>query len=315
MSENVFVGVDVSKASLDVAVLPGGKTSRVSNTPEGIANLVETLQAATPQCIVMEATGGYESEAALELAAVGLPVHVINPRQVRDFAKATGQLAKTDRIDALILARFAEAIQPPVRPLPDPAARELSALVTRRRQIVEMLTAEKNRLSRSSGPVARNIRSHIAWLEKQLKKLNKDLEDMLRSNRVWSEKASLLQSVPGIGPTTAITLLAELPELGELNRREIAALAGVAPFCRDSGTLRGTRTIWGGRAHARRALYMAALVASRHNQPIRSFYQRLLDRGKKKKTALTACMRKLVVILNAILRDGQPWRHAEHKNA
>lgn len=315
MSEGVFVGIDVSKDGLDVAVRPRGETRHFANSPDGIAALVEVLRAAPPQKIALEATGGYEVPVASALAAAQLPVAVVNPRHVRDFAKATGQLAKTDRIDSLTLARFAEAVKPVSRPLPDAAARELSDLIARRTQIVGMLTAEKNRLSHASGLVAKNIRSHIAWLERELKKLDKELEDSLRSNHIWQETVTLLRSVPGIGTTTAITLLAELPELGRLNRRQIAALAGVAPFCRDSGTLRGTRRIWGGRAQVRRSLYMAALVATRHNDTIRPFYQRLLSNGKKNKQALTACMRKLLVALNAVLRDRQPWRQSEPQHA
>jgi len=315
MNERVFVGIDVSKDGLDVAVLPRGETWHCTNSPDGIAALAERLRTLKPIGIVMEATGKYELAAASALAAAQLPVAVVNPRQVRDFAKATGQLAKTDRIDALTLARFAEAVKPVARPLPDAAARELSDLIARRSQIVGMLIAEKNRLSRASGLVGKNIRSHIAWLEKQLAKLDKELEDSLHSNRVWLETVTLLRSVPGVGKTTAITLLAELPELGRLSRREIAALAGVAPFCRDSGTLRGTRKVWGGRSQVRRALYMATLVASQHNDVICSFYQRLLGHGKKKKQALTACMRKLLVTLNAILRDRQPWRYSEPQHA
>lgn len=315
MSARVFVGIDVSKDGLDVAVVPGGETRHFANCTDGIAAMVQWVRAVQPHGIVMEATGGYELPAALALATAQLPVAVVNPRQVRDFAKATGQLAKTDRIDAGTLARFGEAVKPVPRPLPDAAARELSDLIARRSQVVGMLTAEKNRLSRASGRVAKNIRSHIAWLEKELAKLDKELEDSLRSNHVWHETVTLLRSVPGIGTTTAITLLAELPELGRLNRRQIAALAGVAPFCRDSGTLRGTRKVWGGRAQVRRALYMAALVGTRHNDAIRPFYQRLLLNGKKKKQALTACMRKLLVALNAILRDRQPWRHSEPQHA
>lgn len=315
MREEVFVGIDVSKDRLDVALWPSRETHRFANSPDGIAALVEYLRAVQPKLIVLEATGGFELPAASALVAAQLTVAIVNPRQVRDFAKATGQLAKTDRMDALTLARFAAAVQPPARPLLDDAARELSGLIARRTQIVGMLTAEKNRLGRAGDRVAKNIRSHIVWLEEELAKLEKDIEEFLRTNHVWLEKVSLLRTVPGVGTTTAVTLLAELPELGQLNRRQVAALVGVAPFCRDSGTLRGTRSVWGGRAHVRKALYMAALVATRHNHSIRTFYQRLLRNGKKKKLALTACMRKLLVALNAVIRDRQPWRHSEPQRA
>lgn len=315
MKEEVFVGIDVSKDRLDVALWPSRETRGFANSADGIAALVDYLRAIGPKLIVLEATGGFELPAASALAAAKLQVAVVNPRQVRDFAKATGQLAKSDRMDALTLARFAAAVQPPARPLLDDDARELSDLITRRSQVVGMLTAEKNRLGRAAGRVAENIRSHIAWLEKELAKLEKDTEEFLRTNHVWVEKVSLLRTVPGVGTATAMTLLAELPELGRLNRRQVAALVGVAPFCRDSGTLRGTRSVWGGRAHVRKALYMAALVATRHNHSIRTFYQRLLRNGKKKKLALTACMRKLLVALNAVLRDRQPWRHSEPQRA
>jgi transposase len=315
MSEGIFVGVDVSKEGLDVAMLPHGETRHFANASDGIAALVECVRSVQPRMVVMEATGGFELAAASALAAAKWPVAIVNPRQVRDFAKATGQLAKTDRIDALVLARFAEAVKPPARPLLDEATRGLSDLVTRRTQIVGMLTAEKNRLGHADGLVAKHIGSHIAWLQKELAKIDKALEDVLRANHVWMERSALLRSVPGVGTTTAITLLAELPELGQLNRRQVAALVGVAPFCRDSGTLRGTRKVWGGRAQVRKALYMATLVATRHNHVISTFYQRLLSKGKKKKPALTACMRKLLVALNAMIRDRQPWRHSEPQHA
>lgn len=241
------------------------------------------------------------------LAEAKLPVVVVNPRQVRDFAKATGVLAKTDRIDARVLARFGEAVKPAIRPLPDEQARDLMALVARRRQLHQMLRAEQHRLLRVARPLKKSLEQHIAYLEKQLEKLDDDLHDALRQSPVWQEHFDLLQSVPGIGPTTAATMIAELPELGRLSRHEIAALVGVAPFNRDSGKWRGKRSTWGGRSPVRSALYMATLVATQYNAYIRTYYQHLLARGKAKKTALVACMRKLIVILNTMLKNHQPW--------
>ena len=244
------------------------------------------------------------------LAAAGLPVVVITPRQVRDFARATGQVAKTDRLDAQILARFAEAIRPPVRPVPDEQTQTLAALVARRRQLSDMLTAEKNRLRLAARPIQKRVQAHITWLEQELEGIMTDLNTTMRQSPVWREKEDVLRSVPGVGPVLTTTLLANLPELGTLTRKEVAALAGVAPFPRDSGTLNGRRAIWGGRAHVRAALYMAALVAPRRNPVIRAFYQRLCQAGKAKKLALTACMRKLLTILNAMVKRGTPWRVA-----
>jgi transposase len=258
--------------------------------------------------IVLGATGGLEVPLAGALAAAGLPVVVINPRQVRDFARATGQLAKTDRLDAQILARFAEAIRPPIRPVPDEQTQALAALVARRRQLIEMLTAEKNRMRLAARPMQKRVQAHVTWLEKELATINTDLTATMRESPVWREKEEVLRSVPGVGPVLTTTLFANLPELGTLTRKEVAALAGVAPFPRDSGTLKGRRAIWGGRAHVRAALYMAALVATRRNPVIRAFYQRLCQAGKAKKVALTACMRKLLTILNAMLKSGRPWR-------
>lgn len=305
MSSPRVVGIDVAKDQLDVAD-DSGEAWSVSNDPVGIAELLKRLTDA--ELIVLEATGGYESAAAGALAAQGLPVAVVNPRQVRDFARATGELAKTDTIDARVLALFAERIRPEPRPLPDDTHGELVDLVARRRQLVEMLGAESNRLRLTRrGPVQKGIKAHVAWLEKQIKLLDQDLDRLIRQSPLWRAKDDLLQGVPGIGPTTARTLLAELPELGRLNHKEIAALVGVAPFNRDSGQLRGRRIIWGGRASVRSTLYMATLTATRYNPAIRAFYQRLRSRGKPAKLALTACMRKLLVILNAIVRSNQPW--------
>jgi transposase len=260
-----------------------------------------------PALIVLEATGGLELPLTGALAAAGLPVVVVNPRQVRDFAKATGRLAKTDALDAAVLAQFAEAVRPPLRPLPDAATQALSALLLRRRQLIAMLTAEKNRLGLAPTPVRKGITVHIRWLDGRLADLNEELAHTIRESPVWREKDDLLQSTPGVGPVLALTLVASLPELGTLTRQQIAALVGVAPLNRDSGRFRGTRRVWGGRAHVRAALYMSALVATRFNPVIRVFYQRLCAAGKIKKVALTACMRKLLTILNAMLRHQTPW--------
>ena len=305
----VNVGVDVSKKRLDVKVLPGGESWSCGQTPEEHEALALRLDALGPACIVLEATGGLELPVVAVLGARGLPVAVVNPRQVRDFAKALGRLAKTDRIDAEVLALFAERVQPPMRPLPDEASAELSALVARRRQLVDMLTMEKNRLHSTRSPrVRRSIEGLIAALSSQLSDVDGELERTIQASPLWREKDELLRSVPGVGAVLSSTLLVELPELGTLNRKELAALVGVAPLNRDSGTLRGRRSIWGGRAAVRSALYMGALVAARHNPVIRAFYARLRARGKPAKVALVACMRKLLSMLNAMLRDNRPWR-------
>ena len=306
-----YVGIDVAKDSLDVAVVPSREEWRVVHDGAGLAAVVERVRGLAPTGVVLEATGGWEAPLAGMLAAAGVPVAVVNPRQVRDFARATGQLAKTDAIDARILALFAERVRPEARPLPDQAAQALGALVTRRRQLLEMLTAEKNRLCPAPKALSKSIQQHIDWLNQSLAAVDRDLEDTLRQSPLWREKDDLLRSVPGVGPVLSITLLAELPELGSLNHKEIAALVGVAPLNRDSGTLRGRRTIWGGRAPVRAVLYMGALVATRHNPVIRAFYQRLLARGKAKKVALVACMRKLLTILNAMLKHQTPWLPGE----
>ena len=303
-----FVGIDVSKTQLDMALRPSGAPRSFPNDDTGITALVAQLCVVQPGLIVLEATGGVERAVVRALVAAELPVTVANPRQVRDFAKATGQLAKTDVLDAQILARFAEAVRPVVRPLPDEMTLELRALLTRRRQITAMLTAEKNRLSRAPQRVRKRIAAHIRWLQTELERANEDLDHTIRQRPIWREQEDLLTSVPGIGPVVSRTLLAGLPELGSLNRKQIAALVGVAPLNWDSGTLRGRRAIWGGRAHVRTALYMAALTASRRNPVIRQFYRRLRAAGKAPNVALVACMRKLLVILNAILRHRVPWR-------
>jgi transposase len=291
-----------------VAQRPGGEAWRVSSDATGIATLVKRLKGLRPALVVLEATGGLEIPAVAALAAAGLPAVVVNPRQVREFARATGRLAKTDAIDAQVLAQFGEALQPEVRPLPDTATQELSALVARRRQLIEMLTAEKNRLRMATKKVRRNIETHIRWLEGELLDLDDGLGEVIRSSPVWRERDNLLRSVPGVGPVLSSVLLADLPELGKLSRKEVAALVGVAPLNRDSGKFRGRRQVWGGRSQVRATLYMAALVASRYNPAIKRFYQRLLSGGKPKKVALTACMRKLLTILNAMTRAQTSWQ-------
>ena len=303
-----YVGIDVSKGHLDVALIPAGEAWRSSNDSEGIAEILARLPGWKPTLVVLEATGGCELPLVGFLAAAGLPVVVVNPRQVRDFAKATGKLAKTDAVDAQVLALFGERVQPAPRPLPDVQAQELTALLARRRQLIEMLTAEKNRLQRALPRVRSDVQEHITWLKQRLAKLDGDLSGLLRQSPVWREQEDLLRSVPGVGPNLAVTLVANLPELGTLDRKQIAALVGVAPFNRDSGTLRGKRTVWGGRAPVRAALYMATLVATRCNPVVRAFYHRLCAAGKPKKVALTACMRKLLTILNAMLKHGTPWQ-------
>ncbi len=305
----VFVGIDVAKAELEIAVRPHGTRWSVPRSEESLPQLVERLRSLAPARVVLEATGGLELPVAGALAAANLPVVVINPRQARDFAKATGRLAKTDPIDAAVLAHLGEALQPDVRPLPDAATQELAALLTRRRQIVDMITAEKNRLAAASARVRPGISSHIAWLQTQLDGFDNDLRSALRDHQVWRDKDALLQSVPGVGPVLSVTLLAKLPELGTLGRRQIACLTGVAPLNRDSGQYRGARRIWGGRADVRSVLYMAALAATRWNPAIRAFHQRLVAAGKKPKVAITACMRKLLTILNAMVKSGQPWHY------
>jgi len=308
--QQVFIGIDVSKKELEVALRPMGNRSVFSNNEEGIAFLVDFVRSCSPMLVVLEATGGLETGAVGALAAQGCPVVVINPTQARDFAKATGKLAKTDSIDAHVLAHFAEAVRPEVRGLKDIETQNLEALNTRRRQIVEMLTAEKNRLLMAPSWTRGDIRSHIDWLEKCLSRVNKDMNKLLKKSPVWREKDEILQSTPGVGPVLSVTLLADLPELGKLNSKQIAALVGVAPLNRDSGTFRGRRAIWGGRASVRSILYMSAMSAIRFNPIIKEFYQRLRSAGKIHKVAVTACMRKLLVILNAMIRNGHCWNAA-----
>jgi transposase len=309
--DQLFVGIDVSQAQLEVHVRPTAESWCVAADETGIGALVERLRALGATLIVLEATGGYETLVAVALAEAALPLAIVNPRQIRDFARATGQLAKTDALDARNIAAFAEAVRPPVRPVPDEQARALGELVARRRQLVEMLGAELNRRRATRQPAVRKqLDRHVTWLQEALARLDQDLQRLIRTTPMWRETEDLLRSVPGVGNVTACTLIAELPELGVLNRRAIAALVGVAPFARDSGTLRGRRMIVGGRAAVRRTLYMATLTAIRRNPVITAFYGRLRGTGHPPKVALTAAMRKLLVMLNAILRDRRPWQPA-----
>ena len=302
-----FVGIDVSKAQLDAAVRPTGKRWTLPYDQTGIEGLIPQIVDLEPALVLLEATGGLELPLVAALAAAALPVVVVNPRQVRDFAKATGTLAKTDTLDAGVLAHFADAVRPEVRPLKDAETQVLNSLTARRRQVMTMLVSGKNRLGTAIGAVSPRIEAHIAWLEQELSDLDKGLGQTLRRSPVWREKDDLLRTVPGAGEQISLTLPANLTELGTLNRRQVAALVGVAPYNRDSGALRGKRAVWGGRSRVRAVLYMGALVASRHNPAIGDFYQRLLAAGKPKKVALAASMRKLLVILNGMLKHGSPW--------
>jgi len=307
----MLIGIDVAKADLVVATRPTVARWTVGNDASGVQTLVERLRTLAPELIVLEATGGYELLCVAALAAAALPVVVVNPRQVRDFAKATGQLAKTDRIDADLLALFAERVRPAVRPLPDADAQDLDTLLGRRRPLLEMLQAERNRLGQVFGRdkplVKQRLQTHIAYLEREVGLADAELATLIRESPAWRERDDLLRSVPGVGPVLSVTLLAELPELGRLTRRAIAKLVGVAPLSRDSGTLRGRRVVQGGRASVRAVLYMAALCAAKRNAVIRVFYQRLLAAGKPKKLALVACMRKLLTILNTMARTHERW--------
>lgn len=307
MSTPVYAGLDVAKAHLDLAWCPEGPPQRFAHDEAGITALVTVLRTHAPALVVLEATGGYETQVASALALAAVPLAIVNPRQVRAFAKALGRLAKTDAIDAEVLALFAERVRPEPRPLPDAAQQALAALVTRRRQLVEMLTAERNRLPLAHGRIRHDVQAHIHWLEQRLKDSNEGLRLAIRESPLWRATDQLLRSVPGIGPTTAAVLVADLPELGQLSRHQVAALVGVAPFNRDSGPRRGPRTIAGGRASVRAPLYMATLVATRYNPVIRAFYHRLRAAGKPPKVALVAAMRKLLTILNAIIKTQRPW--------
>jgi len=312
---NSFVGIDVSKAQLDVSIRPSGERIQVTNSEDGITQLTARLTALAPTLIVLEATGGYQATVVASLGLAKLAVAVVNPRQVRDFAKATGRLAKTDLLDADVLAHFGEVIRPNPKPLLDEEMLALEALFTRRRQVVEMITAETNRLAQARKSVRPSIKAHINFLKRELQDINRDMDEAQRRSPLWREQEDLVRSVPGIGRVTSTTLLVGLPELGRLNRKQIAALVGVAPLNRDSGMFRGKRSIWGGRASVRAVLYMATLVATRYNPTIRSFYQRLCASGKAKKVALTACMRKLLTILNAMVRSKTPWQALPVSNA
>jgi transposase len=307
MANPVFVGIDVAKTRLDIAVRPGPTQWTTPHDEAGIAPLVGRLIALPPTLVVLAATGGLEVPVVAALVAAGVPVAVVNPRQVRRFAQAVGQWAKTDALDAQLLARFAEAVRPTPRPVPDAAAQQLSALLARRQQVVAMLTAERQRFQTALSAVQARIRNHIHWLAAELAGLDGQLQAAVQASPAWRERENLLRSVPGSGPTTALTLLAAWPERGTLDRKAIAALAGVAPLAADSGTLRGRRIVWGGRARVRSALYMATLVATRFNPVIRACSTKLCAAGKPKKVALVACMHKLLLILNAILRQGTPW--------
>jgi len=308
METNVFVGVDVSKDSLDIAIGPNKDIITFANDQKGVDSLAKKLKRIDAQLIVFESTGGYELLAASCLAEAGLAVVIVNPRQVRNFAKATGILAKTDAIDARVLARFAEAVKPEVRQLKDRQTSELTAIVTRRRQIIEMIVAEKNRLKLANKRNKKDIKDHIRWLQKRLDRIETDIGKMIQSSPIWRCKDDILQSVAGIGPITSASLICDLPESGILSPKKIAMLAGLAPLNCDSGKFKGRRRIWGGRGSVRSILYMATLAAIRCNPAIKGFYQRLIAAGKCHKVAATACMRKLLIIVNAMLRDQTLWQ-------
>jgi len=305
----IYVGIDVSKDSLDVTALPSKEKWRYANDEVGIGKLVARLKKLSTLLIVMEPTGGLEAMVAAALAAEGINVAIVNARQIRDYARATGKLAKTDKLDALVMAEFASVIKPQPRQLRDEESEEIKATVSRRRQLLGMLTAEKNRMAIARKNLKPNILAHIEWLKKEIADLDRDLRRRIEGSPIWRVKDDLLQSIPGVGRVLSATLLAELPELGKLNRRQIAALVGVAPFNRDSGIMKGKRSVWGGRASIRAVLYMATLASTRYNPVIRSFYQQLLVRGKAKKVALVACMRRLLTIMNAILKYQRAWRY------
>ena len=309
-SEPAFVGMDVSKAIIDVCASDGA-VWQVGNDDRGVEEVCVRIAQLQPALVVLEATGGYELRAAGALATAGIPVAVVNPRQVRHFARSVGQLAKTDRIDARILMRFAQTVRPEPRPLPDADTRELEALITRRRQLVGMITAEQNRVEPAATVTRKQIKAHISWLQRQLRRIDEDIDGLVRRSPLFRAKDDLLQSVPGVGDATSRTLIALLPELGTLSGKQVASLVGVAPFNQDSGTLRGRRRAWGGRARVRTALYMAALVGARCNPILKAFYVRLRAAGKPPKVALVACMRKLLIILNAMVRDNRSWT-ADH---
>jgi transposase len=308
---NQYVGIDVCKKYLDVYIRPKGEYFRTGNDLAGIMQIQNQLTELNVECIVLEATGGMEQLAARTLAQKGLPVAIVNPKQVRNFARASSKLAKTDKIDAQTLAHFAQAIQPEIRAMSSDSEQELKDLVSRRRQIVEMITAEKSRLNSSRGKVQTGVEEHIEWLKQKQKELEAAIDEVTAQNQAWQTQINRLESVPGIGAVVARTLVADLPELGKLTHKQIASLVGLAPFNRDSGMFRGKRMISGGRAAVRSTLYMAALVGIRHNSLLREFYEKLIQRGKLKKVALVACMHKLLTIINAMLRSGCDWQTAE----
>lgn len=313
--EKVYIGIDVSLAKLDMAVYNSERFCSFFNDDEGIDKLVKYLHKISPELVVLEATGGLEMALAAALGAAKIPAVVINPGQIRNFARAMGKLAKTDKLDAKVIAHFAALVRPAPRPMPSEAVQELAAIMSRRRQISKMLVAEKNRLKVATKSVKQRVRLHICWLEHELADIDAQIKKMIKSSPMWKEKIDLLRSVPGIGPVVSATLLSELPELGKLSGKEMAALVGVAPFNRDSGFMRGKRTIWGGRAPIRATLYMGTTTAIRHNAVIRTFYQRLLAAGKKKKVAIIACERKLLIILNAMMKKSIPWQPALSVNS
>jgi transposase len=308
-SEGKVVGIDVSKRWLEVHVHGEPESRKIGNDPDGFVTLIERMKALQPELVVFEATGGYESRAAKALSEAGLAVAVVNPTRVRRFAEGVGILAKTDKIDARVIAHFARVVQPPINTRQTPLEEQLAAFVERRRQLLVELTAEKNRLSTCPDCVREDIEEHIVWLEERIDRLETEIRACIAQKPEWQERADVIDSVPGVGPVTASTMVAELPELGHLNRQKIAALVGVAPFNKDSGPKKGKRRIFGGRSGVRRTLYMAALSAKKHNPIIRAFYESLLRRGKEKKVALTACMRKLLVMINAMVRKGEAWRY------
>jgi len=309
-AQDCFIGLDVSKDNLEVAVRPTKERNTFANQEDGLSLMIDFIKPFSPRLIVLEATGGLEKAAVCACAVEGLPVVVVNPRQVRDFAKAKGILAKTDKIDAGVIAQFAEAIRPEVRPLKAEEAQKLDALLSRRRQILQMLTAEKNRLQAAPVWTRKDIQKHIAWLQKELDQFNQDLDRMVKESPIWRAKDEILQSVKGVGPVLSVTLISQLPELGTLKGKKIAALVGVAPLNRDSGKFRGRRTIWGGRADVRSVLLMATRIAIRFNPVIRAFFERLKKAGKIRKVAETACMRKLLTILNAMMKNNTRWQPA-----
>jgi transposase len=309
MGEKQYAGIDVSKDYLDLAILPSKERRQYANDEGGVKKLVTRLKKLSPELVVLEPTGGFEAPIVAALSVESLPVAVVNARQIKEYARATGRLAKTDKIDSQVMAEFALKINPPARPLRDEETEEIKAIMSRRRQLLEMITAEKNRMAIARKPLKVSIQAHIDWLKKELDDLDNDLRKRIEDSPVWRVKDNLLQSIPGVGKVLSATLLAELPELGKLNRRQIAALVGVAPFNRDSGYMRGKRSIWGGRASIRTVLYMATLSSTRFNPVISEFFQKLVQRGKAKKVALVACMRRLLTIMNAILKTEKAWQY------